>query len=1444
MPELKNLFIKGKMNKDLDERLVPQGEYRDALNVSVSYSEGSDVGALQNILGNTERVKNRTDINVPIDLNTPSTFSTLTFPSGATCIGTVRDTENDKIYWFGTSATADYIAELNPSDNSVDIILCDTGSILNFSTSNLITGVAVLDGILYFTDDLNEPRQVDIEYWRGVTGENFTATSSNLSDDRISLYKKGPLDAPTFETINQSLRGGAGTLGGAGVTFTKNFFTTEIDDTFTGNFSIDPNYQVGDIIEMKNSFQTEYGEDIESILRVEITVHSDPGTSFTGKLLSKTSKIEDASVVYTCLLEEEEPLFELKFAKFAYRYKYTNGQFSVMSPFSLPAFIPGDFEYNGQEGYNLGMVNTVRELKLEGWFTTPATNNYQADIEEIEVLYKDSVSPNVYIVEALKKSGGNFPATFEVKDEQIYKAAQSNQILRPFDSIPKKAKALEITGNRLIFGNYQQNFNVTTNPSFTISAISRTDTTQSFSIKSGRAYQLGIVGQDKYGRQTPVFTDTSGVIKIDGSKSDLNLALRVNASFLSLPAELTHYKYYIKEVSNPYYNICVSNVYEDNKTGYIYCAFPSSETNKVSEDDILILKKQSGDNAYKITSNSKFKVLDKNSEPPNFLATKEIIAYEATTVKFAHIYGADGIQTTKKAGSTPVPGHNTIQLERAFRPGDDADADVSSQFVAQCTTGAKVKFKRSGTTNKSNIYTIKSFSIEPDGGQEEVELTFEEQFGEDVNVIYTSNADNAEYSCQMEFIKSEDDTGNPEYAGKFFVKLNNSSQLKQALIGAFDESSLNTLATTVEFDAFDGTGENRLYWYTRVSTSTAALGAITVSNYTLPAGFHVVIQTQENLTDGASDYETDPFAPALVVGNYVRFSGYTALDNNFDNISEYPNYKIVEVITWDDNNRRNYALKFNKLLEYDFPSTGQLDTNTAARQTKFRVDVREPSLEGAKTPINPPVFEIEPEDGVLDIYYETEKTYPISNLSTPTELDLLDYTNCISFNNGVESDRIRDDFNAPTIGKGVRVSTVFEDNYGEERIKSGLIFSGIYNGKNGINRLNQFIIAENITEEANPIYGGIQKLNTRDTDLTLLCDDKILKVPARKDLLFQADGNPQVTSTDRFLGTIIPYAGNYGCQHPESFADHIYRAYFVDRTRGKVLRLGGDGITEISNYGMKDYFKDKLVAETGYMFGSYDENKDKYNISLPVENTVVSFSEGVNGWPTRLSFYEMESGISLNNMYYTFKNGKIFSHDNETRNTFYGAKTDSEVTFYLNGNPGNAKNFRTLNYQGDSGWTIKSALDSNSDYFGITTDKQTGDVSSFIEKEGIYYNYISGEAQTTKASLDLKALNVQGLGTPTSISSNNATFTDLNNAIQIGDKVFNNSNSDIRTVQNISGNTITVDAAPANAFSYFAKDNRFNTSGVLGYYAEITMTNTSTDKKELYSVGSEVSLSS
>ena len=56
MPEIKNLFTSGKMNKDLDERLIPNNQYRDALNIQVANSEGADVGAIENILGNKARI--------------------------------------------------------------------------------------------------------------------------------------------------------------------------------------------------------------------------------------------------------------------------------------------------------------------------------------------------------------------------------------------------------------------------------------------------------------------------------------------------------------------------------------------------------------------------------------------------------------------------------------------------------------------------------------------------------------------------------------------------------------------------------------------------------------------------------------------------------------------------------------------------------------------------------------------------------------------------------------------------------------------------------------------------------------------------------------------------------------------------------------------------------------------------------------------------------------------------------------------------------------------------------------------------------------------------------------------------------------------------------------------------------------------------------------------
>ena len=51
MAEVKNSFLASKMNRDLDDRLIPSNEYREAFNIAISQSEDSDVGAVENVRG-------------------------------------------------------------------------------------------------------------------------------------------------------------------------------------------------------------------------------------------------------------------------------------------------------------------------------------------------------------------------------------------------------------------------------------------------------------------------------------------------------------------------------------------------------------------------------------------------------------------------------------------------------------------------------------------------------------------------------------------------------------------------------------------------------------------------------------------------------------------------------------------------------------------------------------------------------------------------------------------------------------------------------------------------------------------------------------------------------------------------------------------------------------------------------------------------------------------------------------------------------------------------------------------------------------------------------------------------------------------------------------------------------------------------------------------------
>lgn len=301
----------------------------------------------------------------------------------------------------------------------------------------------------------------------------------------------------------------------------------------------------------------------------------------------------------------------------------------------------------------------------------------------------------------------------------------------------------------------------------------------------------------------------------------------------------------------------------------------------------------------------------------------------------------------------------------------------------------------------------------------------------------------------------------------------------------------------------------------------------------------------------------------------------------------------------------------------------------------------------------------------------------------------------------IEESRIRGGYENTDVDLGVKAYIV-ETSLSQQHLASSMIYSGIFNSRTGVNNTNQFSVAEDITRAVEPSQGTIQKLYAEDTNLIIFQERKVSRALIDKDAIYSAEGQPMTTSGVAVIGQVQSYAGNYGIStNPESFAVYGYRKYFTDRTQNVVLRLSQDGITEVSAYGMLDFFRDNLslVGNDGKIIGAWDMHNKQYVVSLQPANSnnfkTLSFDEDVNGW-TSLFSYKPELGGSLLNNYYTFEKGNIWKHyadpilDNVPYANFYDSQYNSEVTLVLNSNVSLIKNFNTINYEGSPGWSLVS----------------------------------------------------------------------------------------------------------------------------------------------------------
>ena len=580
MAEIKNSFLRSKMNKDLDDRLIPNGEYRDAQNISVGKSEDDDIGALETILGNVA-IANIGNNTGDID---------------SKCIGYFADEARGEFYLFYTQniltsivpGKKNYIYKFNPSANLITKLV--EGDFLNFSTQSAIQCVLIED-LLFFTDNRNQPRKINISKSLGYyTTEDQISVAKYAPYQPISMIKEATGNilsstATTFviEAILTGITSVAGTFDqalvlstaeptikpgmviGGFIASTSPTFVTVLSAQITGSttsitlsssqdwasgatISFYPGFEMlSSIISEKNpSTGLEYipfeiAAYVSNWIPSTATISAD---NLGGQSVFPVgmANVKVAFLKSTMTNQSNNPTWpgdpdylEDKFVRFSYRFQFDDGEYSIIAPYTQIAFIPRQEGYFTQDNENDAyrttildwMENNVQNIELiiplpDKAINLGTENSSTYKITGIDIIYKEADSIATRVLDSIPIASLNCSDCSSTKDinyyvydfqsRKPYKTLPTSQTTRVYDITPTKAKAIETSGNRVIYGNFFNQHTPPTSLNYQI-GVNRKRTTYSsrdyieypnHTLKQNRNYQVGVILSDKFGRQSSV----------------------------------------------------------------------------------------------------------------------------------------------------------------------------------------------------------------------------------------------------------------------------------------------------------------------------------------------------------------------------------------------------------------------------------------------------------------------------------------------------------------------------------------------------------------------------------------------------------------------------------------------------------------------------------------------------------------------------------------------------------------------------------------------------------------------------------------------------------------------------------------------------------------------------------------------------------------------------
>lgn len=1174
MAKVTRNFTGGKMNKDVDARLVPNGQYIDALNLHNGSTEHGDIGVMVSALGNSPLTQLKY-VNGHTELS-----------EDAVTIGAIADSARETIYWFVhdpsfpayLTGKLDLIVSFNTRTQTLvyHIVSIDDGdgenTTLNFNPSYLINAINLVDNLIFFSDNYNPPRFFNIF-------RNYDVPDGDVdqfSAESILVIKKPPTQAPTIST-----------------------FLTQGQQNFI-------------------------------------------------------------STRYIC---------------FGYRYRYADNEYSATSQFSEPAFSPNPFQFSADSYLNEGMVNAFNAVSV-------TINTGGELVVGFDLLFKEAGSNLIKVIQKINKEqdalADDVDYTFTFDNGKIYTLLPEYEILRLYDNVPLLAQSQTLMGNRLLYGNYIEGYNLID------------DQDQPVNLD----YTAALVTED-IGTSTIPDTFGDGNYNIDGALNIPDSILELDLSDLTFPLEaggiitasftITHHSFSgdVNPVETTTNVEATFSFYLLNSYASVYALASSTEfqnavgtASNIQTDlgnscdgntltDIVNCQIPNTLDGYE-----KFRCgIDAQNQPISIITTpaSQIIGLQLTAtrfvdytiaplVEFFEYYSITEAEAFYQEIANPKSLHSNRGYEAAIVYMDEFNRSTTALVSPENTI--HIPCSNSATQNKLQItipYTQRPptwatrYKFVVKATQENYDTIYSSIIFEDPDSnasYFLVEGENAQkVSAGDRLIVKADTNGllsRCAYAtvlekevqianfitisgvyvpAGVYLKINPNSFAAETTTGSF--ITYGTMSDSA-FDRNTPTCPRTYYPVSRVNEDTGLW-----EDYTVPAGSRIRLYFNFERRGNGNRCEARTYLldkTLISTANYDNFKDWwdgdnvesvldTATGSNIDT-----SYDSTEGV-WPASFPCNFTYHFqfqrdaaedNRLLlvvNGVQSCTGLGDKDKLTSKVSVQIDVYRAE--------NLLIFETQPSETLPDVYFENHLSFAITNgnhqgntqnqvisTQTPAIIDT-EFFNCYCFGNGAESYKIRDSAIGNTFNLGNRVISVSAQDYKQAHRFADITYSGVYNDESNVNKFNEFNLGLINYKPLEDSFGPIYILDGRQTDVLVLQEDRVSYVLAGKNLLSDATGGGAVTSVPEVLGTQLARVEKNGIsQNPESYAVWGINRFFTDVKRGAVIQIVGnsysnDQLILISEMGMRTYFRDAFIEDSNTQkLGAYDPFLNEYVLSM------------------------------------------------------------------------------------------------------------------------------------------------------------------------------------------------------------------------------------------------------